>query len=115
MAPEYQCKIPPPPCYLPVTFTRDEERDVSCLVVCSISYMTVRDPGFPSGGESSLDGSSTEAERKARLADEASAGLTRSWSSEKSDLLDNIHLSFKLSSNIRYPPAPLSFTVCFRV
>ncbi|XP_031430379.1 P protein [Clupea harengus] len=67
----------------------------------SISYMTVRDPGFPSGGESSLDGSSTEAERKARLADEASAGLTRSWSSEKSDLLDNIHLSFKLSSNIR--------------
>ncbi|XP_041912706.1 P protein [Alosa sapidissima] len=70
----------------------------------SITYMTLHDPNFPSGEESSLDSSSTEADRKCRLAGEAAgggSGLSRSWSSEKYDL-DNRYLNFKLSSNVRY-------------
>ncbi|KAL2089988.1 hypothetical protein ACEWY4_014676 [Coilia grayii] len=62
----------------------------------SITYMTLHDPNFPGGEDSPLDGSCTEADRKCQL--------SRSSSSEKYDPLDNFHnhLSFKLSSNVRY-------------
>ncbi|XP_028856293.1 P protein isoform X2 [Denticeps clupeoides] len=53
------------------------------------------------GGEESWDSSSTEVERRCRLASEV-GGLSRSISSEKYEPLDNINLSFRLSRTLRY-------------
>ncbi|XP_042273164.1 P protein [Thunnus albacares] len=67
----------------------------------SITYMTLHDPSFV-GGEEPWDNSSLDLERRYRLGSEVtSLSLTRSSSSEKSDPLDNLNLSFKLTSSMR--------------
>ncbi|XP_028856294.1 P protein isoform X3 [Denticeps clupeoides] len=65
-----------------------------------LTYMSLHDPSF-TGGEESWDSSSTEVERRCRLASEV-GGLSRSISSEKYEPLDNINLSFRLSRTLRY-------------
>eukprot|EP00064_Thunnus_orientalis_P012194 superscaffoldBa00001841_g12228 len=66
-----------------------------------ITYMTLHDPSFV-GGEEPWDNSSLDLERRYRLGSEVtSLSLTRSSSSEKSDPLDNLNLSFKLTSSMR--------------
>uniref|UniRef100_A0AAY4DZA9 Citrate transporter-like domain-containing protein n=1 Tax=Denticeps clupeoides TaxID=299321 RepID=A0AAY4DZA9_9TELE len=69
-------------------------------LVFSLTYMSLHDPSF-TGGEESWDSSSTEVERRCRLASEV-GGLSRSISSEKYEPLDNINLSFRLSRTLRY-------------
>ncbi|XP_074492875.1 P protein [Sebastes fasciatus] len=67
----------------------------------SITYMTLHDPGFV-GGEEPWDGGSLDLERRYRLGSEVtSLSLSRSSSSEKSDPLDNLNLSFRLSSSMK--------------
>ncbi|XP_073333084.1 P protein isoform X2 [Pagrus major] len=67
----------------------------------SITYMTLHDPGFV-GGEEPWDNSSLDFERRYRLGSEVtSLSLSRSSSSEKSDPLDNLNLSFRLTSSMR--------------
>uniref|UniRef100_A0AAY4DZB5 Citrate transporter-like domain-containing protein n=1 Tax=Denticeps clupeoides TaxID=299321 RepID=A0AAY4DZB5_9TELE len=68
-------------------------------LVFSLTYMSLHDPSF-TGGEESWDSSSTEVERRCRLASEV-GGLSRSISSEKYEPLDNINLSFRLSRTLR--------------
>ncbi|KAM7388657.1 hypothetical protein PAMP_024818 [Pampus punctatissimus] len=67
----------------------------------SITYMTLHDPGFV-GGEEPWDNSSMDLEKRYRLGSEVtSLSLSRSSSSEKSDPLDNLNLSFRLTSSMR--------------
>ncbi|XP_037626986.1 P protein [Sebastes umbrosus] len=67
----------------------------------SITYMTLHDPGFV-GGEEPWDGGSLDLERRYRLGSEVtSLSLSRSSSSEKSDPLDNLNLSFRLTSSMK--------------
>uniref|UniRef100_A0A8C9TT40 OCA2 melanosomal transmembrane protein n=1 Tax=Scleropages formosus TaxID=113540 RepID=A0A8C9TT40_SCLFO len=51
--------------------------------------------------EESWDSSSTELEKRCRLGSEVTS-LSHSTSTEKSDPLDNLHLSFMLSNRLRY-------------
>ncbi|XP_034387254.1 P protein [Cyclopterus lumpus] len=72
----------------------------------SMTYMTLHDPGFV-GGEELWDGGSLDLEKRYRLGSEVT-GLSesRSGSSEKSDPLDHLSLSFRLTSSMK---------CCFRV
>uniref|UniRef100_A0A3Q1I733 Citrate transporter-like domain-containing protein n=1 Tax=Anabas testudineus TaxID=64144 RepID=A0A3Q1I733_ANATE len=64
----------------------------------SITYLTLHDPSFV-GGEEPWDNSSLDLERRCRLGSEVtSLSLSRSSSSDKSDPLDNLNLSFRLTS-----------------
>ncbi|KAL7396430.1 hypothetical protein ABVT39_005704 [Epinephelus coioides] len=72
----------------------------------SMTYMTLHDPSFV-GGEEPWDNGSLDLERRYRLGSEVtSLSLSRSSSSEKSDPLDNLNLSFRLTSSVK---------CCFRV
>ncbi|XP_070817027.1 P protein [Chaetodon trifascialis] len=67
----------------------------------SITYMTLHDPSFV-GGEEPWDNSSLDLEKRCRLGSEVtSLSLSRSSSSDKSDPLDNLNLSFRLTSNMK--------------
>ncbi|XP_062280453.1 P protein isoform X1 [Scomber scombrus] len=67
----------------------------------SITYMTLHDPSFV-GGEELWDNSSLDMEKRYRLGSEVtSLSLSRSSSSEKNDPLDNLNLSFRLTSSMR--------------
>ncbi|XP_071343205.1 P protein [Trachinotus anak] len=67
----------------------------------SITYMTLHDPSF-AGGEEPWDNSALDLERRYRLGSEVtSLSLSRSSSSEKNDPLDNLSLSFRLTSSMR--------------
>ncbi|KAK2835934.1 hypothetical protein Q5P01_016418 [Channa striata] len=67
----------------------------------SITYMTLHDPGFV-GGVEPWDSSSLDLERRYRLGSEVtSLSLSRSSSSDKSDPLDNLNLSFRLTSSMK--------------
>lgn len=71
------------------------------MLFSSITYMTLHDPSFI-GGDEPWDSSSLDLERRYRLGSEVtSLSLSRSSSSEKSDPLDNLNLSFRLSSSMR--------------
>ncbi|XP_049910549.1 P protein [Epinephelus moara] len=72
----------------------------------SMTYMTLHDPSFV-GGEEPWDNGSLDLERRYRLGSEVtSLSLSRSSSSEKSDPLDNLNLSFRFTSSVK---------CCFRV
>ncbi|XP_026201874.1 P protein isoform X1 [Anabas testudineus] len=67
----------------------------------SITYLTLHDPSFV-GGEEPWDNSSLDLERRCRLGSEVtSLSLSRSSSSDKSDPLDNLNLSFRLTSSMK--------------
>ncbi|XP_027145699.1 P protein [Larimichthys crocea] len=67
----------------------------------SITYMTLHDPSFV-GGEEPWDNSGLDLEKRYRLGSEVtSLSLSRSSSSEKNDPLDNLNLSFRLTSSMR--------------
>ncbi|XP_029004352.1 P protein [Betta splendens] len=67
----------------------------------SITYLTLHDPSF-AGGEEPWDNGSLDLERRYRLGSEVtSLSLTRSSSSDKSDPLDNLNLSFRLTSSMK--------------
>ncbi|XP_024863284.1 P protein isoform X2 [Kryptolebias marmoratus] len=65
----------------------------------SITYMTVHEPSFV-GVEESWDPCSLDMERRYRLGSEV-ASLSRSNSSEKSDTLDNLNFSFRLTRSVK--------------
>uniref|UniRef100_A0A8D0CC19 OCA2 melanosomal transmembrane protein n=1 Tax=Scleropages formosus TaxID=113540 RepID=A0A8D0CC19_SCLFO len=65
----------------------------SCPLTLSITYMALY--------EESWDSSSTELEKRCRLGSEVTS-LSHSTSTEKSDPLDNLHLSFMLSNRLRH-------------
>lgn len=84
-----------PPAFVP--FTSDNNADF----FPSITYLTLHDPGFV-GGEEPWDSSSLDLERRYRLGSEVtSLSLTRSSSTDKSDPLDNLNLSFRLTSSMK--------------
>ncbi|XP_029285382.1 P protein [Cottoperca gobio] len=67
----------------------------------SMTYMTLHDPGFV-GEEEPWDNGSPDLERRFRLGSEVtSLSISRSSSSEKSDPLENLNLSFRLSSSMK--------------
>ncbi|KAG8003497.1 P protein, partial [Nibea albiflora] len=68
----------------------------------SITYMTLHDPSFV-GGEEPWDNSGLDLEKRYRLGSEVtSLSLSRSSSSEKNDPLENLNLSFRLTSSMRW-------------
>ncbi|XP_035863474.1 P protein isoform X1 [Sander lucioperca] len=67
----------------------------------SMTYMTLHDPSFV-GGEEPWDNGSLDLERRYRLGSEVtSLSLSRSSSTEKSDPLENLSLSFRFTSNMK--------------
>ncbi|XP_039668464.1 P protein [Perca fluviatilis] len=67
----------------------------------SMTYMTLHDPSFV-GGEEPWDNGSLDLERRYRLGSEVtSLSLSRSSSTEKSDPLENLNLSFRFTSNMK--------------
>ncbi|KAG7457428.1 P protein [Solea senegalensis] len=67
----------------------------------SITYMTVHNSDFV-GGEESWDNSSLDVERRFRLGSEVtSLSLSRSSSSDKNVPLENLNLSFRLTTSLR--------------
>ncbi|NP_001098262.1 P protein [Oryzias latipes] len=64
----------------------------------SITYMTVHEPSF--GVDEPWDSSSLDIERRFRLGSEV-ASLTRSNSSDKTEALENLSLSFRLTSSVK--------------
>ncbi|KAF1386210.1 hypothetical protein PFLUV_G00115780 [Perca fluviatilis] len=66
-----------------------------------MTYMTLHDPSFV-GGEEPWDNGSLDLERRYRLGSEVtSLSLSRSSSTEKSDPLENLNLSFRFTSNMK--------------
>lgn len=66
----------------------------------SITYMTIHDPSFVEGQEH-WDNGSLDLEKRYRLGSEVTS-LSRSSSSEKNDPLDNLNLSFRLISSMKW-------------
>ncbi|XP_078114348.1 P protein [Sander vitreus] len=67
----------------------------------SMTYMTLHDPSFV-GGEEPWDNGSLDLERRYRLGSEVTTlSLSRSSSTEKSDPLENLSLSFRFTSNMK--------------
>nr|AAT58048.1 P protein [Oryzias latipes] len=64
----------------------------------SITYMTVHEPSF--GVDEPWDSSSLDIERRFRLGSEV-ASLTRSNSSDKTEAVENLSLSFRLTSSVK--------------
>nr|XP_014343904.1 PREDICTED: P protein [Latimeria chalumnae] len=73
--------------------------------------MTVCNPDF-TVGDDSWESSSAELEKRCRLGSEV-ASLSRSDSTEKCELLDNLHLNFSLSKNLRCFLRTLKITTLF--
>ncbi|TDH08088.1 hypothetical protein EPR50_G00093940 [Perca flavescens] len=66
-----------------------------------MTYMTLHDPSFV-GEEEPWDNGSLDLERRYRLGSEVtSLSLSRSSSTEKSDPLENLNLSFRFTSNMK--------------
>ncbi|KAF7664120.1 hypothetical protein LDENG_00188630 [Lucifuga dentata] len=69
------------------------------FVFFSMIYMSLHDPSFV-GEDEPWDSSSLDLEKRFRLGSEVTS-LSRSSSSEKNDPLDNLSLSFRLTSSMR--------------
>lgn len=88
-------------------FKMRNDFSISSTSLRSLTYMTIHDPSFTTGGgEEHWANGSLDLERRFRLGSEVTS-LSRYSSSDKNDPLDNLNLHFRLTNSMRceQPPA----------